>query len=131
MSQYVIGPNKGNCIYDLCGVINHIGQSLYLGHYTAFARMHDRDNTANDEVGWRLFDDSNVSPIKNKEHIVSQDAYVLLYRLRTKNTMSEANSESESNAENVSVSSEDEYHNSEESVTNDNSDEFTDLNGID
>ena len=126
----MIGPNKSNCIYDLCGVINHIGQSLYLGHYTAFARTHDRENTANDEVGWRLFDDSNVCPVKNNEHIVSQDAYVLLYRLRTKNAVSEVNSD-ESNAENISVSSEDEYHNSEDSVTNDNSDEFTNLNDID
>jgi hypothetical protein len=83
MSQYVTDiANKTNYIYDLCGVINHIGQSLYLGHYTAFSRTHNRKDSNKDELGWRLFDDSHVQTVNNLDHIVTQDAYVLVYRLR-------------------------------------------------
>ena len=53
MSSYLINPNSKDTskIYDLCGVINHLGQSLSLGHYTAFARTHDKNNTYEDEIG--------------------------------------------------------------------------------
>ena len=38
MSKYVIGENHGEpSIYDLYGVINHLGEAPYLGHYNAFA----------------------------------------------------------------------------------------------
>lgn len=85
MSKYVLNPmNTENYIYDLCGVINHLGHSLSMGHYTAFARTHHRLDSTQDEVGWRLFDDSRVVEIKNPSaRVVTQDAYVLLYRLRT------------------------------------------------
>ena len=83
MSQYVTDPeNKTNYIYDLCGVINHIGHSLYVGHYTAFSRTHHKNDSSSDELGWRLFDDAHVQAVTNLDHIVTQDAYVLLYRLR-------------------------------------------------
>lgn len=83
MSQYVTDPeNKTNYIYDLCGVINHIGHSLYLGHYTAFSRTHHKNDSSSDELGWRLFDDAHVQAVNKLDHIVTQDAYVLLYRLR-------------------------------------------------
>ncbi len=83
MSKYISDPtNKTPYIYDLCSVINHIGQSLYLGHYTAFARTHDKLDSSQDELGWRHFDDADVQPVNNLDHIVTQDAYVLIYRLR-------------------------------------------------
>ncbi len=54
MSPYVIDDNnKKNCVYDLYGVINHIGNSLYLGHYTAFARTHHKKDTTTDEIGYK------------------------------------------------------------------------------
>jgi hypothetical protein len=84
LSQYISDPsNQTPHIYDLCSVINHIGQSLYLGHYTAFARTHDKLDSSKDELGWRLFDDARVQSVNNLDHLVSQDAYVLVYRLRT------------------------------------------------
>jgi hypothetical protein len=89
MSDYVLSSNQTsninneNCIYDLCGVINHLGKSISLGHYTSFARTHDKNDTLKDEIGWRLFDDQNVQVVKNEEQVVSKEAYVLMYRLRT------------------------------------------------
>lgn len=85
MSQYLVCPNdqeKSKCIYDLCGVINHLGHSISVGHYTAYARTHSSTDTTKDELSWRLFDDQHVALIKNDNQIVSKDAYVLMYRLR-------------------------------------------------
>ena len=87
MSKYVKESNIAqneikNFKYDLYGVINHLGQSIYLGHYTSFARTHEKLDSTKDELGWRLFDDSKSISIKNKEQIVTRDAYVLLYRLQ-------------------------------------------------
>jgi hypothetical protein len=84
MSGFVINPNSNNSskIYDLCSIINHLGQSLSLGHYTAYARTHDKTNTKADEIGWRMFDDQHVMYV-NENQIVSKNAYVLMYRLRS------------------------------------------------
>jgi len=84
MSSFVINPNSDSSskIYDLCSVINHLGQSLSLGHYTAYARTHDKANTKADELGWRMFDDQHVMYV-NENQIVSKNAYVLMYRLRS------------------------------------------------
>lgn len=88
MSKYVLNKNDNKSyVYDLCGVINHLGNSLSLGHYTAFARTHDSSDSTKDEFEWRLFDDERVMNVKNPKHIVSQDAYVLMYRLRDNHTM--------------------------------------------
>jgi hypothetical protein len=78
-----LGAQSSNQVYDLCGVVNHIGSSLYSGHYTAFSRTHDANDTAKDELGWRLFDDSRVVSVKNEEQVITPDAYVLMYRLRS------------------------------------------------
>lgn len=88
MSKYVVGANQSEnkkYVYDLCAVVNHLGQSLSLGHYTAFARTHHKADTTQDELGWRLFDDQSVMQVKNSSQIVSKDAYVLMYRIRNKN----------------------------------------------
>ena len=85
MSKYLINPNTeaNNHVYDLCGIINHLGQSLSLGHYTAFARTHDKHETCKDEISWRLFDDQHVQYVQNENQIFSREAYVLMYRLRS------------------------------------------------
>ena len=86
MSKYILDPmNTKNYIYDLCGVINHLGHSLSMGHYTAYARTHHSMDSTQDELGWRLFDDSRVAEVKNPNRVVAHDAYVLMYRLRTNN----------------------------------------------
>lgn len=64
--------------YDLCGVITHRG-TMRMGHYTCMVRLLNQSDQ--DEVGWRLFDDDYAIKIKN-EKVVSPDAYVLVYRLR-------------------------------------------------
>ena len=97
MSKYLINtsidPSQtkiANNVYDLCGVINHLGQSISMGHYTAFARTHDRDNTLKNEIGWRHFDDERVASFEVENHVLTKDAYVLMYRLRSSD---ESNSE--------------------------------------
>ena len=55
MSNYIYDPlndtkNNEN-IYDLHSVINHIGDSLYSGHYTAFSRCHKLNETLNNSLG--------------------------------------------------------------------------------
>lgn len=74
--------NTDDHIYDLCGVINHLGHSISSGHYTAFARTHLAHDSIQDELGWRYFDDSRVVEVKNPHKVVTNDAYVLMYRLR-------------------------------------------------
>ena len=71
-------PYSGNhlqqpIIYDLYGVVNHYG-TMGGGHYTAYCK-----NFLNNR--WYEFDDSRVSEIRSKD-AVSENAYVLFYRLR-------------------------------------------------
>jgi hypothetical protein len=85
MSKYLLNPNETESstnVYDLCAVINHHGHSLSIGHYTTFARTHNSVDSSKQELDWRLFDDQHVMPVRNEKQIVSQDAYVLMYRLR-------------------------------------------------
>lgn len=83
MAEFLVNKDKQNVTYDLCSVINHLGHSLSIGHYTAFARTHDKTDTTKNELDWRLFDDQIVMPLKSTSQIVSKDAYVLMYRLRS------------------------------------------------
>ena len=134
MTQYISDPtSQSHYIYDLCSVINHIGQSLYLGHYTAFARTHDKIDSSHDELGWRLFDDAHVQPVSNLEHLVTQDAYVLVYRLRTKENI-ECSPEQVDMTGNVGESvpnlNESSGSTSEDEYFNLNSDESEDLNSF-
>jgi hypothetical protein len=88
MSKYLVNNNEDSYLsYDLCGIVNHLGRSISLGHYTAFSRTHDKLSTEKSEIGWRLFDDQFVHEIENENQVVTKDAYVLLYRLRTENVV--------------------------------------------
>ena len=112
MTKYLIHPNidssgaacsnnlssTSNNMYDLCAVINHLGQSISVGHYTAFARTHDRENTVDSQINWRLFDDQMVEGVEHENHIITKDAYVLMYRLRSGQSLNmepEVNNQSE------------------------------------
>lgn len=132
MSEFLVNNDKKNVIYDLCGVVNHLGNSLSVGHYTAFARTHDKIDTTKNELGWRLFDDQIVIPVKSISQIINKDAYVLMYRLRSAPN-EKADSVHESDAEVSSESaSEEEFYDmeSEESVQMEKID-YTNLNEID
>ena len=73
LSNYV-EMNKSEQIYDLCGVVTHIGQSGQSAHYVASCKS-SFDNK------WYRFDDSYISEIQNfkKEVIDFESPYLLFY----------------------------------------------------
>ncbi|KAM6106537.1 ubiquitin carboxyl-terminal hydrolase 21 [Pterocles gutturalis] len=60
----------GSPVYSLYALCNHSG-SVHYGHYTAFCR---------DPTGWRVYNDSRVSPISENQ-VPSSEGYVLFYEL--------------------------------------------------
>ncbi|KAM8794503.1 ubiquitin carboxyl-terminal hydrolase 21 [Eudromia elegans] len=60
----------GSPVYSLYALCNHSG-SVHYGHYTAFCR---------DQAGWRVYNDSRVSPISENQ-VPSSEGYVLFYEL--------------------------------------------------
>ncbi|XP_076860910.1 ubiquitin carboxyl-terminal hydrolase 15 isoform X3 [Brachyhypopomus gauderio] len=71
MSEFLINPNAGPCLYDLIAMSNHYG-GMGGGHYTAYTKNKD-------DGKWYNFDDSIVSPV-SEDQIVSKAAYVLFYQ---------------------------------------------------
>ena len=59
MSNYIYDPLKNSQnnenIYDLHSVVNHLGDSLYSGHYTAFSRCHEPNDTLQNSFGLFLY----------------------------------------------------------------------------
>lgn len=85
MSKFTIGSECANDpppIYDLYGVVNHMGMLLG-GHYTSYARCAHPYNHLQNELGWREFNDTIVTAIDNEKKVVSQNAYLLFYRQHT------------------------------------------------
>ena len=76
LSEYVIGYNKDNYIYDLYGVCNHSG-SVQGGHYTAFVK--------NANGKWYHYNDTSVSEVSVISQIISPKAYCFFYRKRPNN----------------------------------------------
>ncbi len=60
--------------YRLYGVVNHHGNNTENGHYTVYLRQQER---------WHKFNDGNVTEV-NRNQIVSNDAYILLYCIASK-----------------------------------------------
>lgn len=81
-----VEPEDGPPIYDLYGVINHIGEAGD-GHYNAYARLLSAHDNNIPEVNWRFFDDIQVSST-SESNVVNQKAYLLLYRRRGTNPLS-------------------------------------------
>lgn len=71
LDEFVINPEAKGAKYELFSVANHMG-GLSSGHYIAIAKC---DITGK----WYTFDDSNVSPTREKS-VVTPSAYVLFYR---------------------------------------------------
>ena len=66
LSNYVEGPGKTECLYDLYAVINH--KSINgCNHFTAFCNNDNR---------WIEYDDHKLNLIDNP---VTKDAYILFY----------------------------------------------------
>lgn len=79
MSPYCLDPAVAcpggkEPVYDLIGVVNHMGTMSY-GHYTASVRHPDKPDQ------WRKADDSHVRDIQEKQ-AKSEHAYLLFYQLR-------------------------------------------------
>lgn len=73
MSPYVLhNPNNESFVYDLIAVSNHYGE-LGAGHYTAYGKNFQSNN-------WYLFDDYSVTPIGDKNKVMTKAAYVLFYQ---------------------------------------------------
>ncbi|XP_067932265.1 ubiquitin carboxyl-terminal hydrolase 19-like [Watersipora subatra] len=82
MRRFCTGPmSKNEQLYDLYGVVNHFG-SLNVGHYTAYARCPDKEDTTKHYAGWRLMDDVSVTPMKDLSEVVCGSAYILFYHRR-------------------------------------------------
>jgi ubiquitin C-terminal hydrolase len=77
-NQYLAEQNvKGDYVYDLYAVSNHVG-SVGGGHYFSYCK-----NSVNGR--WYRFDDRSVTHIPKedvKKTVVSDDAYLLFYKLR-------------------------------------------------
>lgn len=71
MNQY--SKKMNNYLYDLIGVSNHIG-GLNGGHYYSFVKSLT-------DGKWYCLDDDRVS-LLNELNVVSQNAYILIYKLR-------------------------------------------------
>uniref|UniRef100_K3X707 ubiquitinyl hydrolase 1 n=1 Tax=Globisporangium ultimum (strain ATCC 200006 / CBS 805.95 / DAOM BR144) TaxID=431595 RepID=K3X707_GLOUD len=70
-------------LYDLAAVINHHGDSVEGGHYTAFVQTRNENDCGNDrrkesKPQWLLFDDTDVSRVR-EEQVLSSQAYMLYY----------------------------------------------------
>jgi ubiquitin C-terminal hydrolase len=63
--------DKENTIYNLIGVVNHIG-NINGGHYYAYCK-----NTANDK--WLDFNDGNIRFVEN---VCTSSAYILIYEMK-------------------------------------------------
>lgn len=65
------GPtNSGDCKYKLTSVINHVGQNMYSGHYTA--------TICSPDTAFYEFDDTTVR-VLNGNGVKENDAYILFY----------------------------------------------------
>lgn len=60
----------GSPVYNLYALCNHSG-SVHYGHYTAYCK---------DQSGWRVYNDSRVSPISENQ-VPSSEGYVLFYEM--------------------------------------------------
>lgn len=69
-SRYVCGYNRRQYVYELYGVIMHMG-NVFSGHYVC--------NVRNDAGEWFQFNDASVTPVKDDD-VVNQHAYCFFYR---------------------------------------------------
>ena len=74
IGKYVVEENsRRDCLYDLCSISQHYG-SLSSGHYTAYCK---------NEGEWYTFDDEKIRKVNNPSLIISNGAYILIYRKKS------------------------------------------------
>ena len=74
LSRYVCGYNSCAYVYDLMGVVNHMGNVLS-GHYIA--------NIVDEKKEWWEMNDSSVRQLKIEE-VINKNTYCLFYKKREK-----------------------------------------------
>ena len=79
----------GDEVYDLYGVVIHVGSSTNSGHYYAYCKGAGNDN-------WFECNDSHIGRIHNEAAVLNKEAYLLFYQKRVDVPASES-------APNVSV----------------------------
>lgn len=72
LSEYVIGYEPKQYIYDLIAICNHSGITAG-GHYTSFVR---------DKNQWYLCNDTNITKIDDLNQIITPKAYCFFYKKR-------------------------------------------------
>ena len=73
LSSFIVGYKKKTFIYDLFAVCNHIGKSLYGGHYNTCIKKEN-------ENAWFEYDDEVIQKLSSETEIITPNAYVLFYR---------------------------------------------------
>jgi uncharacterized UBP type Zn finger protein len=69
--------NNDNVIYELIGVINHVGNTIKSGHYITYTKKNDK---------WYEIDDLDVKEVNSDEiNKLGNTPYVLLYKIKDKN----------------------------------------------
>ena len=81
LSKYVIGYNARKYVYDLYGVVNHIGD-VHGGHYTAFVLGQGPDQSQETEKKWYHCNDDRIEMVEDPRQIITPMAYVFFYRIR-------------------------------------------------
>ena len=78
LTNYIENKTSG-CIYDLFGVVTHMGESGANGHFVANCRS-PRDNN------WYRFNDDLVNPVTDFNQQILNDAmpYILFYKKKNK-----------------------------------------------
>jgi ubiquitin carboxyl-terminal hydrolase 8 len=71
LTEYVLGYDKKESIYDLYGVCNHSG-NIFGGHYTAFVK--------NKNEKWYHYNDTMITELKSSQNIKTNRAYCFFYR---------------------------------------------------
>lgn len=79
--QVVSSIVSNGCIYDLYGVIHHIG-ALSGGHYVAAIRSSSLPFETKDSSTWTLYNDDLATEIKNIDEVSAGSAYLLFYTRR-------------------------------------------------
>ena len=78
---------KPDGLYHLCGVVHHVGNTAFSGHYTTCAkRKLDEESAENVEEQWVFFDDTvgerrTIKYVTGNE-INQKNCYMALYELK-------------------------------------------------
>ncbi len=71
LEKYIIGPDKLNAIYDIYGVIYHLGNGINTGHYLAICKNNNE---------WICYNDINVRIFEDEKKMIDKNAYLLFYK---------------------------------------------------